>query len=309
MDSDYYYDDDPERGWLKVVAAVLLLGALAAGALLLVRAGRVPQPPSDGESGLASGGLAGGGPQDTAGTVDQRGPVAPADSRATSSTEGSNPSTSTSTTQVGTTSSSVGPAASDSTATVVGGSNPGPGYPTGPDGAPLPVVVVFDTATITISGTVPSQAAKDRLAVLAKANSKTDAEVINNLVINDKVPIFVGVRVIELNSVRFPVASADILPEHAAELDRVVNIMNALPKITVLVVGHADQRGSDIDNFAISDLRARAVVNYLLYLGISPNRLSSRAAGESDLLTLDNDEAALALNRRTEFIFYGLVTE
>ena len=85
--------------------------------------------------------------------------------------------------------------------------------------------------------------------------------------------------------------------------------MNALPGITVLVIGHADQRGDDVENFAISDERARAVVNYLLYLGISPTRLASRAAGESDLLAIGDDEAALALNRRTEFVFNGLLVE
>ena len=44
-------------------------------------------------------------------------------------------------------------------------------------------------------------------------------------------------------------------------------------------------------------------------LGITPSRLSSRAVGEADLLTLNNDAAALALNRRTEFVFYGLLME
>jgi hypothetical protein len=31
--------------------------------------------------------------------------------------------------------------------------------------------------------------------------------------------------------------------------------------------------------------------------------------GEADLLTLNNDDAALALNRRTEFVFYGLLID
>ena len=184
------------------------------------------------------------------------------------------------------------------------------GYPASPDGTPLPLVVIFDVETITISGQIPSEAARDRLAALAKANSQfPDAEVVDNMVINPAVPLSVGVRVIELNSARFPEGTADILPAHALELDRVVAVMKALPNISVVVVGHADQRGDDIRNFAISDERARAVVNYLLYLGISPTRLSSRAAGESDLLTIADDDAALALNRRTEFIFYGLLIE
>jgi len=170
--------------------------------------------------------------------------------------------------------------------------------------------VIFDVETISISGQIPSEASRARLAALAKANSQfPDAEVIDNMVVNPAVPIGVGVRVIELNSARFPEGTADILPAHALELDRVVTVMNALPNISVVVVGHADQRGDDATNFALSDERARAVVNYLLYLGISPTRLSSRAAGETDLLSLGDDDAALALNRRTEFVFYGLLIE
>jgi outer membrane protein OmpA-like peptidoglycan-associated protein len=203
----------------------------------------------------------------------------------------------------------------DVPASSVAGVPPGPGaatlgYPTSPDGTPLPLVVIFDVETITISGQVPSEAQRERLAGLAIANSQfPEAEVVDNMVINPAVPLSVGVRVIELNSARFPEGSADILPDHALELDRVVTIMQALPNISVVVVGHADQRGDDIRNFAVSDERARAVVNYLLYLGISPTRLSSRAAGETDLLTIGDDDAALALNRRTEFIFYGLLIE
>ncbi len=184
------------------------------------------------------------------------------------------------------------------------------GYPASPDGTPLPIVVIYDTDTISIAGQVPSQAAKDRLAALAVGNSQfPEAVLVDTMVVNEAVPLSVGVRVIELNSARFPEGGADIVPEHAVQLDRVVNIMKALPNISVVVVGHADQRGDDVANFAISDERARAVVNYLLYLGVEPTRLSSRAAGETDLLSLGDDDVSLALNRRTEFIFYGLLVE
>jgi outer membrane protein OmpA-like peptidoglycan-associated protein len=83
--------------------------------------------------------------------------------------------------------------------------------------------------------------------------------------------------------------------------------MTALPNVTVLVVGHADQRGDDIANYRLSLDRAQAVVDFLVYIGVSPSRLSARAVGEADLLTLEDDDAALELNRRTEFIFYGLL--
>jgi outer membrane protein OmpA-like peptidoglycan-associated protein len=131
----------------------------------------------------------------------------------------------------------------------------------------------------------------------------------NLLTINPSVPRHVGVRVVELTSVRFPEASAQVLPPHALELDRVVSIMNALPNVTALVIGHADQRGSDLTNYEISEERASAVVDYIAGQGIESSRLSSRAVGATDLLTLDNEPAALELNRRTEFVFYGLLQE
>ena len=53
--------------------------------------------------------------------------------------------------------------------------------------------------------------------------------------------------------------------------------------------------------------RADAVVAYMVSQGIDPARLSSRAVGENDLLTLNDDAAALALNKRTEFVLTGLL--
>jgi outer membrane protein OmpA-like peptidoglycan-associated protein len=178
-------------------------------------------------------------------------------------------------------------------------------YPTLPDGSPTPILAIFETDTITLSGTVPSQAAADRLGQLALANSKTPAALVQFLAIDPDVPANVGVRVIEMNSSRFPAGSADILPDHGRELDRIGAVMNALPNTTVLVIGHADQRGSDAANFAVSEDRARAVVSHLVAYGIEGSRLSSRAVGESDLLSLNDDETALELNRRTEFVIYG----
>ncbi|MGI9645950.1 MAG: OmpA family protein [Ilumatobacteraceae bacterium] len=188
------------------------------------------------------------------------------------------------------------------------GSDAGLTYPTFPDGSPIPVLTVYDLETITLSGVVPSEDAVQWLETLALANSKfPEAGIENSLVVNPDVPISVGVRVVELNSVRFPAGSAEVLPEHAAELDRVAGILDLFENVSALVIGHADQRGSATANFEISEQRAQSVVAYLVAQGIDPSRLSSRAVGEEDLITLNDDDAAFALNRRTEFIFYGLL--
>ena len=203
------------------------------------------------------------------------------------------------------------PVAPTSAAATTAAATPGEvTYETLPDGSPAPVVALYDVSKITITGAVPDQAAKDRLQILAIANAKPGQDTVENfLTINPSVPRHVGVRVVELTSVRFPEGSEEVLPPHALELDRVVSIMNALPNVTALVIGHADQRGDDLVNYELSEERADAVVDYIAGHGIAPSRLSSRAVGETDLLTLNDDAAALELNRRTEFVFYGLLLD
>ena len=184
-----------------------------------------------------------------------------------------------------------------------------PPAPTNPDGTPANVIAIYDVSSITLNGEVPDAESKAKLESLARANAKPgqDAQVFNNLTINPAVPRDVGARVVELTSARFADGSATVTLEQMAELNRVVNVMNLLPNITALVIGHADQRGSEVSNYVLSSQRATAVVNYMVSQGIDPARLASRAVGENDLLTLNDDAAALALNKRTEFVLYGLL--
>ncbi len=323
----YYddYDDDSSRRW-KVIAGVVAVLAIGAFLVWQVRSGSSNDDVASGDpvatdatgSVLDVDRTRSGSEQSSTTDEASVGSISTTPTTADAEVSRDLPTTTarssnTTTTMVGSPTTSTGVPADTSTVNSTpstSATTPVLGYPTNPDGTPLPIVAIFDTDTITISGQVPSQAAKDRLGALAIANSQfPDAAVVDNMVINPAVPISVGVRVIELNSARFPEGTAEILPAHALELDRVVTIMKALPNISVLVIGHADQRGDDARNFAISDERSRAVLNYLLYLGISPTRLASRAAGETDLLSLAEDDTSLALNRRTEFVFFGLLIE
>ena len=83
-----------------------------------------------------------------------------------------------------------------------------------PDGSPVPVVAIFDDDRITLVGAVPSELAAQQLMGLAVANSQfPDVPIDNRLTINPNVPVGVGVRVLELNSVRFAEGSAEITAE------------------------------------------------------------------------------------------------
>jgi len=181
-------------------------------------------------------------------------------------------------------------------------------YPALPDGSPVPVEAVYEGSVVTLTGLVPSEEAKAQLEALAIAGApRPDTTAVNLLEINENVPQSVGARVLSLDSVRFPEASSEITPEHAAEIDGVVRTLESLPNVTLLVIGHSDRRGDAASNLRLSQERADAMVFYLASQGIEPSRMSSRAMGESNPISEANSDAALRLNRRTELIFYGLI--
>lgn len=321
---EYYDSDDGGRSPVRILVTVLVIGALAAAGWFVVRP-RLTNGDDEAAPPVAVTTTV----EDTsaeASTTDRREvESSTTDERQestrsrTATTEAGNTATTgveTSTSAPAVTTTTVPPSTTPETTTTLAppattppATNAPAPYVTLPDGSPQPVNATFDVGRVTLDGAVPDQAAVDRLGALALANSRDPATttLVNNLVINPAVPQGVGVRVLELTSTRFPEGSAEVLLPHAAELNRVVNVMGLLPKVSVLVIGHADQRGNDLTNFAISEARADAVVNYMASQGVDPSRLSSRAVGESDLLSINDDAASLALNRRTEFVFYGLL--
>ncbi len=72
--------------------------------------------------------------------------------------------------------------------------------------------------------------------------------------------------------------------------------------VWVKIEGHCDERGSDEYNLALGEKRALAVMNYLVSLGVSKNRLSVISYGEERPLVAGSSEAAWAQNRRAEFV-------
>ncbi len=71
--------------------------------------------------------------------------------------------------------------------------------------------------------------------------------------------------------------------------------------VRVAIYGHTDNQGDAALNLRLSDQRARAVYRYLLSLGISPSRLSSRGFGQIKPVATNDTPGGRAKNRRTEF--------
>jgi peptidoglycan-associated lipoprotein len=72
--------------------------------------------------------------------------------------------------------------------------------------------------------------------------------------------------------------------------------------VTVTVEGHCDERGTDAYNKALGDRRAESVKHFLVSLGISANRLNTVSYGEERPISIGQNEASWAKNRRAQFV-------
>lgn len=109
---------------------------------------------------------------------------------------------------------------------------------------------------------------------------------------------------IELNEIYFDFDKSNIKAEAAFELDKLVQIMNKYPEMTVSIESHTDSKGPSSYNQRLSEKRAKTTSQYVISKGIDSSRLSSAGKGESspvvDCTNCSKDEDQL--NRRSEFI-------
>lgn len=126
-----------------------------------------------------------------------------------------------------------------------------------------------------------------------------------NIVINLEPlkPIITETEVI-LEPIFFEFNRSNITAQGAAELDRLVEVMNEYPEMVIFAKSHTDSRGGDKYNMNLSERRAKTTVQYVVSKGISKERISGQGFGESELKVdckkCTEDEHAQ--NRRSEFL-------
>ena len=106
--------------------------------------------------------------------------------------------------------------------------------------------------------------------------------------------VMTGVRV------RFRSATVDISEDGRSYLDRLARCFRSR---SYIVRGHTDSRGAALNNLILSQERAQAVVDYLISIGVSPNRVSAKGYGESTPVDSNRSERGRARNRRIDFRF------
>ncbi len=91
----------------------------------------------------------------------------------------------------------------------------------------------------------------------------------------------------------------DLTPEAQATLQGQAQWLNQYPNVTVIIEGHADERGTREYNLALGDRRANTVRDYLIALGVSPSRITTISYGKERPQVPGSTEAAWAQNRRS----------
>lgn len=111
---------------------------------------------------------------------------------------------------------------------------------------------------------------------------------------------------VTLKNIQFALNSFQLEPVSMIELDKLLQLMNDNPSITIQVNGHTDNTGNAAANITLSQNRAKAVVNYLIQKGIEAKRITFKGFGSLQPVADNSTEEGRAANRRTEFIITGL---
>ena len=103
----------------------------------------------------------------------------------------------------------------------------------------------------------------------------------------------------------FDFDKSSLTTEAEKTVERLAAWMKEYPATSVTIEGHADERGTREYNLALGARRANSVKDYLIVLGIDPNRVETVSYGEERPAVLGSDEKAWAQNRRAVFVVDG----
>jgi outer membrane protein OmpA-like peptidoglycan-associated protein len=108
------------------------------------------------------------------------------------------------------------------------------------------------------------------------------------------------INLIMPGNITFATNSSNVDSSFFPVLDSVGLVLDEYDKTLVVVAGHTDSDGSEAYNKNLSELRARAVSDYLARAGVQPVRLEPVGFGESQPIADNVSPAGKELNRRVE---------
>ena len=101
-----------------------------------------------------------------------------------------------------------------------------------------------------------------------------------------------------LKDIYFAYDSFTISEEGRMVLGHNAEWMQANPEAQLKIEGHCDERGTSAYNLVLGEKRAKAIRNYLVELGVTPNHLSVVSFGKERPVCKEHAESCFAQNRR-----------
>ncbi len=139
--------------------------------------------------------------------------------------------------------------------------------------------------------------------MLIKCDTCADYEYIALLTKEDSV--FADLKLnqaIQLDKVYFDQSSYVLRPESFPQLDKLVKTLATYPKLKIEIAGHTDNVGDRRLNQALSENRAKIIINYLIAKRIAENRLRHAGYGDTHPAAPNDSEDNKRKNRRVEFV-------
>ncbi|HSW13560.1 MAG TPA: OmpA family protein [Solimonas sp.] len=107
---------------------------------------------------------------------------------------------------------------------------------------------------------------------------------------------------LSLGAASFGRGQAELAPAAGERLSALAAVLKQYPKRSLVVEGHTDSHGRDLDNLELSQRRADAVKAALVTAGVEAARISAIGRGENNPLGDNATEDGRRQNRRVEVL-------
>ena len=156
------------------------------------------------------------------------------------------------------------------------------------------------------------QAAAPAMTVKAEGPLNEQSEIDNSLTASQAAMDNLGqdpdprdvARALSLQVVNFEVDKAVIPEVNKPLLNNTVKIMQQVPNMKLMIIGHTDKTADAAYNMKLSQERAQAMKDYLVAQGADPSKLMTKGMGETDPIADNATDQGRFRNRRIEFVVY-----
>jgi OmpA-OmpF porin, OOP family len=107
-------------------------------------------------------------------------------------------------------------------------------------------------------------------------------------------------KALTFDNVNFATGSAILTENSKTQMNDLVKIMKAYPKVAIKIEGHTDNKGNAQSNKKLSQNRAESVMKYLQTNGIEASRMITEGLGAEKPKVDNTTEQGRATNRRIE---------